>query len=237
MSLLRPWLSNMSRSVKLAPKAIILQNVKRATGNGEAVPYEQAVKFDADGTTISITGKTFSGNNTFSGVQTFSNSEGVTTNTITPETSGAGTAMRKPAGIYTTTPQALSVTQSGGVYGLSKADGLAVTLPALSAALVGTSFEFHILTSSTSVGYVIDTTNVMIGGLWCTIADPGAGGANDFQFNIASGTNNTLTLGATTACGLAGGYVKFTAISATQWAVSGTVLGSGTLASDLFTTV
>jgi hypothetical protein len=57
------------------------------------------------------------------------------------------------------------------------------------------------------------------------------------EFNIAASTVNTLTLGATTACGLAGGYFEVTAISATQWAISGTCLGSGTISSTLFTTV
>jgi hypothetical protein len=132
----------------------------------------------------------------------------------------------------------LSVAQSGGHYGLAKADGLAVTLPAITTDTVGMWFDFTILTSCTSVGYVFgpgQAGDVMVGGLWATIANPDA--ANDMEFNIADGTENTLTLGATTAAGLAGGSVRFTAISVTQWAVSGTVLGSGTIASTLFTTV
>lgn len=179
----------------------------------------------------------FTGNNTHSGTETFTNSAGVTTDTITPATSGAGTIVKRPAAIFTTTPIAAASVLSNGVYGLSKADGIAITLPTLSTANIGYTIRFHILTSSTSVGYVFSAaaTNVMVGGLWATIASPDA--ANDMEFNIADGTENTLTLGATTAAGLAGGYVEFTAISATQWAVNGTVLGSGTIASDLFTTV
>lgn len=179
----------------------------------------------------------FTGNNTHSGTETFSNSTGVTTNTITPETSGAGTSLRRPAGVFTTTGQVLTVAMSGGHYGLSKADGLTVALPAITTAEVGTWYDFTILTSCTSVGYVISAQSgdVFIGGLWATIANPDA--ANDMEFNIASGTVNTLTLGATTAAGLAGGSFRVTAISTTQWAISGTVLGSGTIASNLFTTV
>jgi len=181
----------------------------------------------------------FTGNNTHTGTETFSNAAGVTTDTLTPATSGAGTSILRPAGVLTTTPIAAAALKSGGVYGLSKADGLAITLPALSTTTLGTNFRFHIITSCTSVGYVFspgEAGDVMVGGLYCTIA-AGSGAANDSEFNIADGTENTLTLGATTACGLAGGYVDFTAISATQWAVSGTVLGSGILASNLFTTV
>jgi len=163
---------------------------------------------------------------------------GITTDSITPDTSGAGTSILRPAGIFTTATVAATSLKSSGVYGLSKANGQTITLPALSTAEIGTTYRFHIITSCTSVGYVFskgEAGDVMVGGLWCTIASPDA--SNDMEFNIADGTENTLTLGATTACGLAGGYVEFTAISATQWAVSGTVLGSGVLASNLFTTV
>lgn len=220
-----------------------LSGFLRGINTDDVAIVGQTVQIDTSGNVSSantFTGiQTFTGNNTHSGTETFSNAAGVTTDTITPRTSGAGTALRIPTGVYTTTPVALSVTQSGGHYGLSKADGLAVTLPEITAATVGMRFTFTILTSCTSVGYVISTaaasSDVMIGGIWATIANPDA--ANDMEFNIAATTVNTLTLGATTAAGLAGGSVEFTAISATQWAVSGTVLGSGTIASNLFTTV
>lgn len=193
-------------------------------------------QLDAIDNTLLAANNAFTGNNTHTGTETFSNAAGVTTDTITPATSGAGTALKVPAGVQTTTP--FAPTKSGGVYGLSKADGLAVTLPALATVGIGTTFKFHILTTCTSVGYVFSTGeagDVFVGGLWCTIANPDA--SNDMEFNIAAGTVNTLTLGATTACGLAGGYIEVTAISATQWAINGTCLGSGTLASNLFTTV
>lgn len=220
-------------ATELAPygtKAKKIVNILPGTANGEAVAYDTLVNNDVNATTT--------GNNTHSGTETFTNTTGVTTATITPATSGAGTSIIRPAGIFTTTPIAATALKSGGCYGLSKADGLAVTLPAAATATIGTTFRFHIVTTCTSVGYVISTGeagDVMVGGLWATIANPDA--ANDMEFNIADGTENTLTLGATTACGLAGGYVDFTCISATQWAVSGTVLGSGVVASNLFTTV
>jgi hypothetical protein len=217
-------------------------NQKQIYGGGlpAVLPDDLVVKAQLDtaiNSTLEGNDNAFTGNNTHSGTETFTNTTGVTTNTITPATSGAGTAMRVPAGVFTTTPQVLSVTQSMGTYGLSKADGLAVTLPTLSAALVGTKYSFTVVTSSTSVGYVISaaTGNVFIGGLLGTIANPDA--AADMEFNVAASTVNTLTLGATTACGLAGGSFEVTAISATQWAIKGTVLGSGTVANNLFTTV
>ena len=182
---------------------------------------------------------TESGTNAFSGVNTFTGATGVTTDTLTPATSGAGTSHLRPAGIFTTATVAAASLKSGGVYGLSKADGQTITLPAAATATIGYNLRFHIVTTCTSVGYVFskgEAGDVMVGGLYATIA-AGSGAAADSEFNIADGTENTLTLGATTACGLAGGYVDFTCISATQWAVSGTVLGSGAIASNLFTTV
>lgn len=176
-----------------------------------------------------------SGTNTFSGVNTFTNATGATTDVITPATSGLGTQIKRP--VVAVTGASVSPTKWNGIYSLAKADGIAVTLPSISTVDIGTVLTFPILTSCTSVGYIFTsaTGDVMIGGLWCTIANPDA--ANDMEFNIASSTNNTLTLGATTACGLASGCVEFMAISATQWFVRGTVLGSGTLSSTLFTTV
>lgn len=218
------------RAIFSGGQKLILGNLADGSAATDAATVGQSAILSKDNATT--------GNNTHSGTETFTNAAGVTTNTVTPATSGAGTSYYRPAGIKTTTPIAATALKSGGVYGLSKADGLAVTLPAAATATIGYTVRFHILTTCTSVGYVISTGeagDVMVGGLWATIANPDAG--NDMEFNIADGTENTLTLGATTACGLAGGYVDFTCISATQWAVSGTVLGSGTVASNLFTTV
>lgn len=220
------------RAVFSGGQKLILGNLSNGSAATDAATVGQSTLLDENNAST--------GNNTHSGTETFTNATGVTTDTVTPATSGAGTSYYRPAGIKTTTPIAATALKSGGVYGLSKADGLAVTLPAAATATIGYTVRFHIVTTCTSVGYVISTGeagDVMVGGLWSTIANPGAGGANDMEFNIADGTENTLTLGATTACGLAGGYVDFTCISATQWAVSGTVLGSGTVASNLFTTV
>lgn len=207
----------------------------------EATTYAQV--FTNDGQTFSgdntySGANTFSGNNTHTGTETFSNAAGVTTDTITPRTSGGGTSYLRPAGRLTTTPIAAAALKSGGVYTLAKADGIAITLPALATATIGTTFKFHVETTSTSGGYVISTGeagDVFFGSLWATIANPDA--ANDMELNVAATTVNTLTLGATTACGLAGGWFEVTAVSATQWAISGIVLGSGTVASNLFSTV
>lgn len=217
----------VSGRVKLGLKALILENVLPGTQAGDVTVYQQVPKLAET--------NAFTGNNTHTGTETFTNAAGVTTDKVTPATSGAGTETKRP--VVAVTAATSSPTKWNGVYTLAKADGIAVTLPAIATVDIGTVLTFPILTSCTSVGYIFTsaTGDVMIGGLWCTIANPDA--ANDMEFNIASSTNNTLTLGATTACGLAGGCVDFIAISATQWFVRGTVLGSGTLGNNLFTTV
>ncbi len=178
---------------------------------------------NAIGTTIEAS------NNTFTGTNTFSNAAGVTTDIITERTSGNGTYMKVHAAIVTALTLAPTALTSGSTYALSKADGQTITLPALSAANIGITYKFKIITSCTSVGYVINTTgtDVFIGGIYGTIAAPNA--TNDALFSVST-ANKTMTFGATTTCGLLGGWIEVTAISATQWQVNGLVLGTGTIA-------
>jgi len=212
-----------------------LKNVAAAVLGSDVVIKSQLDT--AIGTTLEANNNDFTGTNTHSGTETFSNAAGVTTDIITERTAGAGTGIKKPvltvtaATLTSATTPAISATTSGTTYALSKADGQTITLPALSATNIGITYKLVIKTSCTSVGYVINTTgtDVFIGGLWQTIANPGAG-VNDFEFSTST-ANKTITLDATTKCGLIGGWVELTAISATQWHVSGVVLGSGTVAS------
>ena len=70
-------------------------------------------------------------------------------------------------------------------------------------------------------------SNVFIGGIYGTIANPAD--AVDMEFSLST-VNKTITLDATTKCGLAGGWIEVVAVSATQWAVTGFTLGTGTIA-------
>ncbi len=183
-------------------------------------------------TDISNNNIAFTGTNTHSGTETFSNSAGVTTNNITPRTSGAGTSLQSPV-----TPWLLdlspAITASGSVF-LANATTTTVantlTLPACTAGGVGTTFKVKVIKAVTVGGtYVVNTTgtDVFLGGVYGTIAAPNA--TNDALF-APSTTNKTLTLNATTTGGLIGGWLEFTMISATQWSVSGVTLGTGTIA-------
>lgn len=206
-----------------------LKNVAAAVLGSDVVIKSQLDT--AIGTTLEANNNDFTGTNTHSGTETFSNAAGVTTNIITERTAGAGTSIKTPVVLASAATLAPTATTSGTTYSLAKADGVTVTLPALSATNVGVKYKFVITVSCTSVGYVINTTgtDVFIGGLWQTIANPGAG-VNDFEFSTST-ANKTITLDATTKCGLIGGWVEFVAVSATQWHVSGVVLGTGTVAS------
>jgi hypothetical protein len=183
-------------------------------------------------TDISDNNIAFTGTNTHSGTETFSNAAGVTTDTITPRTSGAGTSLQAPV-----TPWLLNlspaITASGSVF-LANATTTTVantiTLPACTAGGVGTMFKVKVIKAVTAGGtYVVNTTgsDVFLGGVYGTIAAPNA--TNDALF-AASTANKTLTLNATTTGGLIGGWLEFTMISATQWSVSGVTLGTGTIA-------
>lgn len=226
---------------------IPLRNVGRADKAGTAVPYEQALKYDNDGTTqssvINFTGanthtgvETHSGAETHSGLEVFSNASGLSTDVITERTAGNGTSIKTMvkavtgATLTSATTPAISALTSGTTYTLSKADGITVTLPACSATNVGLKYKFVIITTVTSVGYIINTTgtDVFVGGGWGAIANPTA--AVDMEFSTST-ANKTMTLSATTTGGLIGGWVEVVCVSATQWHVSYVTLGTGTIAS------
>ncbi len=96
-------------------------------------------------------------------------------------------------------------------------------------------FEFRVTVAITSgaakvitnAGTVFLIGSVMGGSF--TVADSG----DVFQGNGT--THAALSMSGTTTGGLVGGSLKFTAISATQWSVEGSFVGSGTLA-DPFAT-
>ncbi len=119
--------------------------------------------------------------------------------------------------------------ESGSLVTLSLAAGFTVTLPT---PVAGMQFDFFVITSATSSGvYKIITKTIasefLLGGV--AMASLTAG-ANDFF--VADGTANavSINLDATTKGGLIGGWLRFIALSTTQWSVVGVPVGSGTLA-------
>lgn len=113
-----------------------------------------------------------------------------------------------------------------------RAAGVVYTLPA---PVVGRTFEFSCTVAVTSNSYKVITNSAsvfLIGSITAgslTVADSG----DVFQANGT--THVAITMGGSTTGGLVGGSFKVTCISATQWLIEGSTVGSGTLA-DPFAT-
>lgn len=130
-----------------------------------------------------------------------------------------------------TTNTTLTATDSGNVYLLDSATGVTVTLPT---AAVGLTYTFVVQTSVTSNSYKItvgSSNGFLIGGL----VEGASAGATDLF--IGDGTTDiSVTMNGTTTGGLQGTRVTVTCVTTGLWEVSGTVIGSGTVATPFATT-
>lgn len=88
---------------------------------------------------------------------------------------------------------------------------------------VGAQFYFVIETAATDLDIKTDGTDKFVGGLYI-----GVNNATGKTF-ISGATNDVITLNGTTKGGLTGSVVQVTAIAAAKYAVTGILLGSGTL--------
>lgn len=121
----------------------------------------------------------------------------------------------------------LDANESGSTFLLAKADGIVFTLPA---PVVGLEYEFLVTTAVTSNAYSIDTdaASTFLAGVVIT----GIGDAATTETSAADGTTIvSLDMNGSTKGGLIGSYVKVKCVSSTQWMVTGTLVGSGTLVS------
>ena len=113
-----------------------------------------------------------------------------------------------------------------------RAAGVVYTLPA---PVAGMQFEFSATVAVTSNAYKVVTNSAsvfIVGSVTAgslTVADSG----DVFQANGT--THRAISMAGSTTGGLVGGSIRLTAISSTQWVISGDIVGSGTLA-DPFTT-
>lgn len=122
--------------------------------------------------------------------------------------------------------------EAGALCLLDRAAGVVYTLPVPQE---GMYFDFMATVSVTTNSYKTITdaaTTFLIGGV--TISSLTVAEAGDFF--VANGTTHVaITEDGATKGGLVGGTYRLTAISATQWAITGVTVGAGTLA-DPFTT-
>lgn len=109
------------------------------------------------------------------------------------------------------------------------ATGVTYTLPAITAATIGMEFEFATTVPVTSNAHKVitaDAATFILGSLLAyTIATAAPGG-----FAANGTTIRAVASNGTTTGGLVGDRYKLTAISLTQWLVTGVTVGSGTLA-------
>lgn len=134
------------------------------------------------------------------------------------------------------TPIVLTAAQSGRVLLLDDAAGLDFTLPALAAADVGTHFTFLLTVEPTSNSYRITAaTGDFLNGHVIIYDKDVAEGSTEallqvFQANGSSHLVTTITGSDDTQGSLIGGWLEYTAISATGWFVRGSLIGDGALA-------
>lgn len=122
--------------------------------------------------------------------------------------------------------------ESGALCLFDRAAGVVFTLPA---PVEGMQFEFLCTVAVTTNAYKVITNSAsvfLIGSIMggsLAVADSG----DVFQGNGT--THVAVSMDGATKGGLIGGSLQFTAISSTQWAVTGTYVGNSTLA-DPFAT-
>lgn len=127
------------------------------------------------------------------------------------------------------TPIVLTSAQSGRVILLDDAAGLDFTLPAIGASDVGMFFDFYctVTLSSNSYRMTAATGDLLFGAVWIADFDT----ANTGTYFAADGSDDLIfTMDGSTKGGKKGTWVRFTATSATQWFVQGTLFGDGSLA-------
>jgi|ERR1035437_1761759 hypothetical protein len=125
----------------------------------------------------------------------------------------------------------LGADQSGSIICLDRAAGGTITLP-LSAPL-GTTFDFVVTVTNTSVGNKIITgvgTELLVGYIWN--CDTDTSDAVAVWKSLVGASNISITLGGTdtTKGGIIGDCITLTKVTATKWQVTGVTGGTGTVA-------
>jgi hypothetical protein len=131
-----------------------------------------------------------------------------------------------------TGPVALTAIQSGALCVFDKVDGAIFTLPAAAA---GLWYEFVIAVASTSNAHRVNCTtgDFLVGNI---LLNSGDGGGFSTAFAANGTTHLAINLDADAVGRGAGGRFTCTAISDTQWVISGNLRGIDALATPFETT-
>lgn len=127
-----------------------------------------------------------------------------------------------------TTGRVLKKSESGALVIFNTAAGQACTLPAIATRDIGMYFDFLITVTGTGTySITTDAATTFIIGAIDSSSTAVAEGGDTFA---AAGTEVAILFDADTTGRLVGTSIRLTAISTTQWAVEGTMMGVGTLA-------
>ena len=89
---------------------------------------------------------------------------------------------------------------------------------------LGATFTFVVVTAATDMDIVTDGTDKFLGMVYTGITTAATG-----KTWVSAATNDVITQNGTTKGGVAGSYIRVTAIASAQYFVEGMLLGSGTL--------
>jgi len=112
----------------------------------------------------------------------------------------------------------------GRIIEINDADG-AVTLPAITSDTIGATYKFFVGTTASDLDIKTDGTDKFVGNL--VLAAAATSQARGFA---PTANNDVISMNGTTTGGIAGSVVEVTAIATAEYLVTGTLLGSGTLA-------
>ena len=112
----------------------------------------------------------------------------------------------------------------GRIIEVNDADG-AVTLPAITSDTIGATYKFFIGTNASDLDIKTDGTDKFSGML--VLAAAATSQSRGFA---PAASNDVITMNGSTKGGLAGSTLEVTAIGTDEYLVTGTLLGSGTLA-------
>jgi hypothetical protein len=90
---------------------------------------------------------------------------------------------------------------------------------------LGATFTFVVVTAATDMDIVTDGTDKFLGMVYTGITTAATG-----KTWVSAAANDVITQNGTTKGGVAGSYIRVTAIASAQYFVEGMLLGSGTIA-------
>jgi len=144
--------------------------------------------------------------------------------TVRPAATTSGAVASITASTYAPAAQ-----ESGTTFLLNRAAGIVVTLPE---AAVGLNFRFVVGTSVTSNADSIDCAS---GDFLLGVVNLGAEDGAADAFGGDGAADLSLDMNGGTTGGLVGSEVEVTAVSASQWVIRGSLLGTGTVATPFST--